>query len=232
MTIACNWSELLKDVEKICFDCKRDPKEVEIIAVSKYVTVERMLEAYDSGARKFGENRVQEYLSKKSFLPRDVCWHLIGSLQTNKVKDLLKAGITLIHSLDRMDLAEEIAKQAKKQNISAVPCLIQVNIAQEETKSGFEMNEVEPFLKNYIAKGGVIDFQGIMTIGPNHSSREECFRVFQKAHELFLRLKRNYALPNFTYLSMGMTADYDLAIKAGANMIRLGSKVFGERAKA
>ncbi len=107
-----------------------------------------------------------------------------------------------------------------------------MNIAKEETKAGFELDEVEVFLKERLERGSAIDFQGIMTIGPNHSSREKCSVVFQKAQDLFLTLKERYAMPNFKKLSMGMTADYDVAIRAGANMIRVGSKVFGMRAKA
>jgi pyridoxal phosphate enzyme (YggS family) len=231
MTIASNLEELRDDVKKICLDCQRNPAEIEIIAVSKYVSVAKMCEAYAVGIKNFGENRVQEYLSKKGSMPKDICWHFIGGLQTNKVKDIL-SGITLIHSLDRVDLADEIEKQAKKKNISSVPCLIQVNIAKEETKAGFELDEVEVFLKERLERGSAIDFQGIMTIGPNHSSRENCSVVFQKARDLFLTLKERYAMPNFKKLSMGMTADYDVAIRAGANMIRVGSKVFGMRAKA
>lgn len=202
----------------------RDPESVRLVIVTKTVSVERILEAYHAGERDFGENRVQEWEEKKGTLPEDVRWHLIGYLQTNKVKHVV-GKVALIHSLDRVELADAIEKRAKSQGVSEVPCLVQVNMSGEESKSGLEPEHVEDFVRQMPLRPS-IRIRGVMCIGPLTEDEEKIRACFRKTRELRDELQRKFPQYEWGTLSMGMSADYRIAIEEGANMLRIGSLVF------
>ena len=207
----------------------RDPESVRLVLVTKTVEPPRILEAYQAGERDFGENRVQEWLEKKDLLPPDIRWHLIGHLQTNKVKHVIGC-VSLIHSLDRLELADAIEKQAKAKGIAGVPCLVQVNMSGEESKFGLGPGAVEDFMKQIPLRPS-IKILGLMSIGPlteDHGRIRECFR---KTQELLENLRKKFPQYGWDILSMGMSNDYEVAIEEGANMLRIGSLVFGKRSK-
>lgn len=200
-------------------------EEICLIAVSKTVDAAAVKEAYNAGLRNFGENRVQEFLKKSEVLPEDIHWNLIGQLQTNKVKYIINNGVALLHSLDRLALAQELQKECVKKDTS-IDVLMQVNIAQEKSKSGLYMEEVEPFLEQLFVLDRV-HLKGIMTIAPYTDDRYYLRKIFAQARELFDSKKKHY--PGFEYLSMGMSNDYEDAILEGANMVRVGTAIFGSR---
>lgn len=195
--------------------------------VTKTVEPARILEAYGSGERDFGENRVQEWQEKKAVLPQDIRWHLIGHLQTNKVKYVV-GQVSLIHSLDRIELADAIEKQAKTKGILEVPCLIQVNMSGEESKFGLDLVKVEDFLKQMPLRPS-IKICGLMVIGPLTEDAGKIRECFQKARELQERLKKEFPQCDWAVLSMGMSSDYKIAIEEGSTLLRIGTLVFGER---
>ena len=205
------------------------PKEapVELIAVTKNHSVEEMQTAIDKGVMNIGENRVQEALEKAETLEREVKWHLIGHLQTNKVKHAVRQ-FDLIHSVDSIRLAEEIDKAAAKfgkvQNI-----LVQINLAREASKSGIDYTELDDLLA---AIDGLrsVRLQGFMCIAPNYDDVEECRPLFRTMYELFQQMKeREPRTADIRYLSMGMTHDYEIAVEEGANLVRVGTAIFGAR---
>lgn len=197
-----------------------------LVLVTKQVPAERIREAYEMGARDFGENRVQELLKKKSDLPADIRWHFQGRLQTNKVKSLL-GEITLLHSLDRRELAEEIEKQAERKNLM-VEALLEVNTSGEATKAGFQPEEMESVIAQL--KGcRRITPQGLMTIGPFTTETEKIRTSFRRLRSLRDQLARQVSGGGFGELSMGMSSDFELAIEEGATLVRIGTAVFGER---
>ena len=193
--------------------------ETKLICVSKTRTNEEILEAYNAGERDFGENHVQELIKKREELPKDINWHMIGHLQTNKVKDLLKDKVFLIHSVDSIKLAKEINKRTTtKQDI-----LLEVNIANEESKYGFIPDEkllIETL--NEIKELENINCIGLMCVAPNTTNPEENTKYFNLLKELSNKL-------NLKVLSMGMSNDYIYACKCGSTYIRVGTKIFGER---
>lgn len=203
---------------------------VTLIAVTKTKPVEMLLEAYQAGLRIFGENKVQEMVAKYEILPKDIAWHLIGHLQTNKVK-YIAPFVAMIHSIDSLKLLQEVDKQAKKCN-RTIDCLLQVFIAQEETKFGlndtelFELIGSEDFkkLKN-------ISIKGLMGMASNTEDSSQIKREFQYLKSLFEKAKQNFQAENIVMqtLSMGMSSDYLLAIGEGSTMVRVGSKIFGNR---
>lgn len=200
-----------------------------LVAVTKTVPAEKIMEAYREGVRDFGENRVQELLEKMPHLPGDIRWHLIGHLQTNKVKYVL-GKTALIHSLDRIELADEIIKTARKKKIQEVSCLIQVNSSGEETKFGFAPGQVMDFVKRLPADTP-LKIKGLMTIGPLTDDKEvirECFRATRILRDDLIK-----AFPRHSWqiLSMGMSGDYAEALAEGSNCVRIGSLIFGERPK-
>lgn len=208
---------------------KQKKEEITLIAVSKTVDAEKVLEAMAAGQRIFGENRVQELLKKQENLSAypDISWHLIGHLQTNKVKQVI-GKVDLIHSLDRLSLADEIEKQAIKHHIS-VPCLIQVNMGEEESKFGIAKEEIFEMV-SALSKYPHIAVKGLMTVAPYASNPEEIRWVFREMKGLFEKLKMNpYQNISMEFLSMGMSNDYEIAIQEGANMVRIGTGIFGER---
>lgn len=210
----------------------RIPPSVRIVAVSKTKSVEEILQAYDAGQRIFGENRVQELLRKKDLLPPDIQWHMIGHLQSNKVKQIASF-ISMIHSVDSMKLLNIINAEANKA-ARIIDCLIEIFIAEEETKSGFAPDEVESAL----ATGEFKQFEnvricGLMGMATFTNDTGRVGREFRSLQELFKKLKTKHFSnnPEFSELSMGMSGDYEAAIAEGSTMIRIGSLIFGERNK-
>ncbi|HHW23020.1 MAG TPA: YggS family pyridoxal phosphate-dependent enzyme [Clostridiaceae bacterium] len=206
----------------------RNPDEIMILGVTKTVDPQTMQKSYDYGITHFGENRVQEYLGKSDIIKRDCYWHIIGRLQTNKVK-YLDQRITLIHSLDRMELAE--ALQARGEKIDWVfPVLVQVNISGESTKAGIEPENLKNFLLS-LSKMGNISVRGLMTIAPYTEDPEVVRPVFRKLKKLSVDMARE-RVENISMevLSMGMSGDYTIAVEEGSTIVRIGSAIYGERA--
>lgn len=192
-----------------------------LIIVSKYRSEEALMEYYEAGHRDFAENRVQELMGKWENLPKDIRWHMIGHLQSNKVK-YIAPFITMIHSVHSLSLLDEIEKQAKK-NDRIIPVCIQFNLAKEETKSGFAYEEW-PEVMAYASTKEHIKVVGIMCMGPNVEDEEEIEKVFASAYALKEEIRKCY--PEVSELSMGMSHDYALALKHGSTMIRVGSILF------
>ncbi len=205
----------------------RTNSKVEIIAVTKTDDVERIKEAIDLGLKNFGENRVQELVKKYDIIGNRANFHMIGHLQTNKVKYIIDK-VSLIHSLDRLSLAEEIQKRASKLGI-IVNALIQVNVAEEDSKFGLKVEEVIPFIKE-IEEFNNIRIRGLMTVAPYEEDPEGVRWVFRDLRRLSEDIaKLNLKNVEMKILSMGMTNDYKVAIEEGANMIRIGTGLFGKR---
>lgn len=203
---------------------------VELVAVSKYHPVERLREAYDAGQRVFGESHVQELVGKCEALPKDVKWHFIGHLQTNKVK-YLASFVSLIHAVDSDKLLKEINKQALKCD-RVIDCLLQVHVADEETKFGFTFDE----LRAYLASDSFADYMnvrivGLMAMATNTDDDSQIAREFESVKEMFDELKNTTFAGKdyFCELSMGMSGDYEIAMRHGSTMVRVGSMIFGER---
>ena len=224
-------TENLKDVEaRVCAACERSGRkreDVTLIAVSKTKPVEMLEEAYAYGCRYFGENKVQELCDKYEQLPKDLHWHLIGHLQRNKVKYIVDKAC-LIHSVDSVHLAKEIEKEAAKKGVVA-KVLLEVNIAQEETKFGIREDEVYALI-DAIKDMPHVHVMGLMTIAPFVENPEENRVYFRKMHQLSLDIKSK-CIDNIdmSVLSMGMTNDYEIAVEEGATMIRVGTAIFGAR---
>lgn len=203
------------------------PEGVTLVAVSKFHPVERLQEAYDAGQRVFGESRPQEMASKYQQLPADVEWHMIGHLQTNKVK-MIAPFVSMISSVDSERLIEEIEKQAAKYN-RTIDILLEVHVAEEETKSGWSEEE----LYNYLATGALermehIRVRGVMTIASNTDDQSVVRRDFQHIRNIFEELKPRFG-EAFDTLSIGMSDDYPLALEYGSTMVRIGTAIFGMR---
>lgn len=201
-----------------------------IVAVSKTKPIEDIKALYNLGHRDFGENYVQELLTKQSQLPSDIHWHFIGHLQTNKVKQIIPF-IHLIHSVDSYKLLQEINKQAQKIN-KTVNCLLQIHIAQEETKFGLDETELEKLINNIQTSPlSNVFIKGFMGMASFSNNEQQVRQEFQQLKQLFDQYKP-YTIKNYdlNILSMGMSSDYTIAIEEGSNMIRIGSLLFGERA--
>jgi len=206
------------------------PNYVTIIAVSKFQPIEKIQSAYDAGHRDFGENYVQEMVNKYQVLPKDIHWHFIGHLQTNKVKYIVPF-VHLIHSVDSLKLLKEINKQAEK-NQRVVSCLLQIHIAEEETKFGLSSQEALDILSSEELKSfQFIKIKGLMGMATNTNNTEQIKKEFLSLKSLFDQFKDTFHLPNvqFEILSMGMSNDYPIAIECGSNAIRIGTLIFGER---
>ena len=200
------------------------PEDITLIAVTKTVSAEMVRAAWDLGVTDFGENRVQDALPKIQTLPADLRWHFIGHLQTNKVKNVLPA-FMLIHSLDSLRLAQALQNEGEKQK-QVVHALVQVNIGSEESKSGFAFEEVIPALKEMAALSA-LKIQGLMAIAPFTDDPESVRPLFRRLFELYSSIQIRDV--EMKYLSMGMSNDFEVAVEEGANMIRLGTSIFGER---
>ena len=200
---------------------------MELIGVTKTVDVDRINEAISLGIKNIGENKVQELIEKMDIFKGRPNYHMIGHLQSNKVKYILE-NIHLIHSLDRISLAKEINKRAKTIN-KTIDCLIQVNISEEESKFGIKEEEVIPFIEKLL-QYSYISIKGLMTIAPFTQEDKVIRKTFSGLYELNEKIKsRNYNDLDMNILSMGMTNDYKIAIEEGSNMIRIGTAIFGKR---
>ena len=198
--------------------------KADLIAVSKTRSVEQIIEAYNQGQKKFGENRVHEIVEKYNNLPKDIEWHMIGHLQKNKVKHISKF-ISLIHSLDRLSLAKEIDKNARKENRS-IDCLIQIKISNDESKYGLNPEQLDSFYTD-LKQFENINTIGLMAMATFTKDQSLIADEFKKMENLFKEMKTIDS--NYKILSIGMSDDYQLAINNGSNMIRVGSKIFGQR---
>ena len=206
------------------------PEQVRLVAVSKYHPVEMIQEAYDAGQRLFGENHVQEMTQKFELLPKDIEWHFIGHLQTNKVK-YIAPFVSLIHSVDSLKLLKEINKQAEKAQ-RVIPCLLQIHIAKEETKFGFSFDECREMLQQGEWKNlKNVQLCGVMGMGTFTDNVDQVRSEFHSLKDFFDEIKENVFSdnPSFREISMGMTDDYPIAIEEGSTLIRIGTKIFGER---
>lgn len=223
MVVATNLKEINKNIEAACLRSNRKVDEVTLIAVTKYVTIERNHELLDAGIQHFGENRNEGFLEKYEALGQAAKWHFIGTLQSRKVKDIIDK-VDVIHSLDRVSLAKEVNKRAPK----PIDCFVQVNVSGEETKHGLSMDEVESFIEQ-VQKFDKVRIVGLMTMAPHVEDKELIRDVFRKLAQLRDRIK-SQKLPHAPceYLSMGMSNDYEIAIEEGATHIRIGSKLVGE----
>ena len=222
-----NLEQVRKNIDEACRIAGRDPKEVTLIAVSKTKPVSMLKEAYDAGARCFGENKVQEIMDKHPQLPDDIKWHMIGHLQRNKVKYIVDK-VSMIHSVDSLRLAQTIEQEAAKHNV-CVPVLLEVNVAQEESKFGLKMDEVLPLIEA-VADFPHIKVQGLMTIAPYVENAEDNRGFFRQLKKLSVDIEaKNINNVSMSVLSMGMTGDYQVAVQEGATMVRVGTGIFGER---
>jgi PLP dependent protein len=206
------------------------PADVQLIAVSKTKPVSAIQEAYAAGQRAFGENKVQEMAEKYEQLPKDIQWHLIGHLQTNKVK-YIAPFVHLIHAVDSLKLLQEIDKQAKK-NDRVISCLLQFHIAAEETKFGLDFSEAEELLQSRefveLQNVRIVGLMGMATFTDNKDQIRDEFRTLNNYFQI---IKSHYFRfnPEFRHLSMGMSGDYRVAIEEGSTMVRIGSTLFGSR---
>ena len=222
-----NILEVQNNIKAACEKAGRDPSEVTLIAVSKTKPISDIEEAMKCGMTEFGENKVQELTHKIEVIGQDVHWHLIGHLQTNKVKYIVDKDL-LIHSVDSVKLAKEIQKEAQKKSVHC-NILLEVNVALEESKFGFKYEEVSDAVTE-IAKMPNVHIQGLMTIAPFVENPEDNREIFAKLHNLLLDIKsRNIDNVNMSVLSMGMTNDYMVAIEEGSTMVRVGTGIFGAR---
>lgn len=225
--ISENIREVKSEVSKVCKRLGRDEAEVTLIAVSKTKPLDMLSEAYQAGVRDFGENKVQELLDKIPQLPDDIRWHMIGHLQTNKVKYIVDK-VYMIHSVDSLRLAREISKEAVKKAVS-VKILIEVNVAEEETKYGIKMEDACSVIMD-IARLPGIQIEGLMTIAPYTQQPEDNRVYFRKLKHLSVDIAgKNIDNVSMKVLSMGMTGDYLIAVEEGATYIRVGTGIFGER---
>lgn len=216
-----------QNIQNACEKAGRERSEVTLIAVSKTKPIEMLQEIYDLNIRHFGENKVQEMCTKIENMPDDINWHMIGHLQTNKVKYIV-GKTELIHSVDSLHLAKEIQKQAVKNDVN-VSILIEVNIAEEESKFGIKKEETIELVKE-IAKFDHIKIMGLMTIAPYVDNPEDNRSYFKGIKQLSVDIdNQNIDNVSMSVLSMGMTGDYTVAIEEGATHVRVGTGIFGER---
>ncbi len=225
--LADNYRQVLKNIQDACQAVGRDPKEVTLVAVSKTKPVEMLQQVYDAGARVFGENKVQEIMDKYDHLPGDIRWQMIGHLQRNKVKYIVDK-VDMIHSVDSYRLAQTIETEAVKKNVT-VSVLLEVNVAEEESKFGLKMDEVLPLVQQ-ISELPHVQVKGLMTIAPFVSNPEDNREIFRKLKKLSVDIEaKNINNTTMSVLSMGMTGDYMVAVQEGATMVRVGTGIFGER---
>lgn len=218
-------TDIKKNIERIRSEI---PAGVELVAVSKFHLAEAIMQAYEAGQRCFGESRVQELLEKKTILPADIKWHFIGHLQTNKVRQLVGLP-SMIESVDSPRLLELIHKESEKKGI-VTNLLLQVHVAKEETKFGFYPEE----LKTWMTTGEYMKFNsvricGLMGMASNTPDMEVVRHDFRKIREIYDWIKSNVDISHFKHLSMGMSGDWPIAVEEGADIVRIGSAIFGDR---
>lgn len=222
-----NIRDVKQKVEAAAAKAGKNAGDIKIIAVTKTVDEIRIQKAIECGLKDIGENRVQELCDKYKKINKPCNWHLIGHLQTNKVKNIIDK-VTMVHSLDRLELAEEIQKRAEKAG-NVLETLVQVNIAEEETKFGLKKEKVYDFLRE-VCKFRNLKVRGLMTIAPFSQNPEEIRWVFTELRKLHIDISReNIDNIDMKYLSMGMSNDFDTAIEEGSNMVRIGTAIFGKR---
>ncbi len=222
-----NLSKIKERIDAASQKAGRNPKDIKLIAVTKTVDIHRIEKAISLGIKDLGENRVQELREKADIINIDCRWHLIGHLQTNKVKYIVDK-VSLIHSMDRPELAKEVQKRAEKLGIQ-VPVLVQVNVAKEDSKFGISPEDTIEFVRQ-LSKMGNIKVKGLMTIAPLVDKPEEVRWVFANLRKLLIDIRRE-SIDNIDMecLSMGMSNDFEVAIEEGATMIRIGTAIFGRR---
>lgn len=206
------------------------PEGVNLLAISKYQPIESLQEAYDAGQRMFGENHIQEMASKAAALPKDIEWHFTGHVQTNKIK-YMASFVSLIHAVDSFRLLREINKHAAKHN-RVIDCLLQIHIAQEDTKYGLMVQECRELLAHEPWRElENVRIVGLMAMGSNTDDMKQVRGEFRRMKQLFDELKETYFAdePSFCQLSEGMTDDYPIAIEEGSTIVRIGSMIFGDR---
>lgn len=223
-----NLFEIRKSIKEAAEKAGRLEEDVTLLAVTKTVEIDDIEEAVANGVTEAGENKPQELVRKFDVIGDKVNWHLIGSLQTNKVKYIIDK-VDMIHSLDRISLAKEIQKQAEKQD-RTIKCLVQVNISKEESKHGIYREDVVDFVKEVSINFKNIKIEGMMTMAPFTENEDDVRSVFKGLKELSNEIK-NLNIPNVNMdvLSMGMSLDYKIAIEEGATIVRVGTSIFGKR---
>ncbi len=222
-----NLKQVEEKIEASCEKAERNKKDVTLIAVSKTKPIPMLEEAYEYGCRHFGENKVQELVDKYEVMPKDIKWHMIGHLQRNKVKYIVDK-VYLIHSVDSVRLAEEISKEAVKKNVT-VNILVEVNVAEEESKFGTTLQNAEELVRAISILPG-ISIKGLMTIAPYVENPEDNRQYFVKLRQLSVDIMhKNIDNVSMDVLSMGMTGDYQVAVEEGATYVRVGTGIFGER---
>ncbi len=225
-SVGANYHKVLENVSIACQRAGRDPREVGLIAVSKTKPLSMLQEAYVAGARLFGENKVQELTEKMPAMADDIAWHMIGHLQTNKIKYII-GKVALIHSVDTLHLAEAIDKEAAKHGC-VQDILIEINVAGEDSKFGTSDMESNAQLIRQVSELTNIRLMGLMTIAPYTEDAENNRKYFKSLREFLYGPIREY-FPENPVLSMGMTGDYMVAIEEGATLVRVGTGIFGER---
>ncbi len=222
-----NLDNIFNKVQAAAEKSGRTAGDIKVIAVTKTVEVDRIKNVYEYGLRDMGENRVQELTDKYDQLPADCKWHLIGHLQTNKVKYIIDK-VAMIHSVDSLELATEINSRAEKHG-RIMDFLLQVNVSGEETKFGIRPDEVYDFIGK-ISRMRNISLRGLMTIAPFAQNPQDIRPVFKNLYNIYIDIKRKRIdNVNMDYLSMGMSNDYEVAIEEGANIVRIGTSIFGKR---
>ena len=219
--------DIAKNIEEIKSDL---PKGVKLVAVSKTKPNEAILEAYQTGHRMFGENKAQELIRKQPELPGDIEWHFIGHLQSNKVK-YIAPFVSMVHSIDSFKILKTVNKEARK-NDRVIPCLLQFHIAEEESKYGLTEADAREILESEAYKNMQnISVAGVMGMATFTDDSEKVRKEFKKLKSIFNELKKNYFAdqPEFKEISMGMSDDYQVAVEEGSTIVRVGSKIFGER---
>lgn len=216
-----------ENIKKACQMAGKNEEEVTLVAVSKTKPIDLLMKAYECGCRHFGENKVQELVSKYEAMPKDIKWHMIGHLQRNKVKYIVDK-VALIHSVDSLRLAEEISREAVKKDVEAA-ILIEVNVSQEDSKFGVSVDDSLSLIRQ-VSLLPNIQIKGLMTIAPYVENPEENKPYFEILRQLAVDISnKNIDNVSMNVLSMGMTGDYMVAIKEGATIVRVGTGIFGQR---
>lgn len=227
-TIRENLESIKLNIKESANNVNRSCEEITLLAVTKTVDVDKILESIEYGVTDIGENKPQELARKYDIIGDKVRWHLIGTLQTNKVKYIIDK-VHMIHSLDRESLCKEIQKRAEKID-KIIDCLVQVNISKEDTKHGLYVEEVIDFIQNVSKKYANIRVKGLMTMAPFSEDEDKVRSVFKSLKNLSLDIQKlNISNVSMKYLSMGMSNDYKIAIEEGSNIVRVGTSIYGER---
>jgi pyridoxal phosphate enzyme (YggS family) len=228
MTVSKNIEEVKDKIKNALKKSNKTLDDITIIAVSKNVDINKIIEAYNCGLRNFGENRVQELLEKYEKIKKDdMIWHMIGHLQRNKVKYIYDK-VKLIQSVDSVRLAKRIDKYCRNNDVS-MDILLEVNVAEDDSKFGFKVQELEDSIKR-ISQFKTLNIKGFMTVAPYYDNPNDARPIFKELKENFDKYSNmGYENVSMEYLSMGMSNDYHIAVEEGANIVRIGTDIFGER---